>query len=212
MQNRTRQLLFIFSLILTTQLVTAQALKGDNEHARTWNAFADKALELHNKLIKKKQVEVKSRLGGYAGTPDFYKEEQFIDKATGKLISLVQWERENPTLMHTIEVYVRDDKGRVTRDYVAAYLPTYRNAPTQTLVSFHAYNGNLHGFRSFDASGYRVVERCTGSLNGQEVNMLLDEDEIVDALHGNTNVMQQADYKACFKGLPEKPGKYLTPQ
>ena len=70
------------------------------------------------------------------------------------------------------------------RDYVAAYLPTYRNAPTQTLVSLYSYNGDLKAYRTFDATGDRINERCEGTLNGQDVNFMLDEDEIIAALGG----------------------------
>lgn len=206
------RLLLIMVFILPVSLSVAVAVKVDNKHVRTWNAFADNTLKLHRKLIKGKEVKIETSVGGYSGMPDFFQEEKFMDKKTGKLISVVQWERENPEVMHTIEVFVHNKKGQIIRDYVAAYLPAYRNAPTQTLVSFHKYNGKLHAFRSFDASGEIIVERCEGSYKGQEVNLLLDEDEIYAALDGNSKAMEQPDYKACFKGLRDEPGKYLRPQ
>ena len=122
-------------------------------------AFANNVLQLHKKLTANKDIEIKKQHGGYSGNPDFYLEEAFYDKKTGMLISKVQWEKNTADLMHTIEVFIYDDKGRITRDYAAAYLPSYRNAPTQTLVSLHNYNGKLHAFRSFDASGYLVVQK-----------------------------------------------------
>jgi len=70
----------------------------------------------------------------------------------------------------------------------------------------------LHAFRSFDASGYRVIERCTGSLNGQNVNLLLDEDEIYEALGDSQGIMASEIYQACFGDLQTGAGKYLTPQ
>lgn len=187
-------------------------MKVDNVHVRTWNKFAADALALSEKLIAEIPHTVKTKIGGYAGKPEFYKEDAYYDKRNDKLISRVQWERENPTVLHTIEVYIRDPQGRVMRDYIAAYLPLYHNAPTQTLMSFHQYNGELHAFRSFDASGDRIVERCTGKLKGKDLDLLLDEDEIYAAIEGRSNVMEQADYQACFKGMPQEPGKYLTPQ
>ena len=199
-------------LILPVSMTNAESLKGDNEFARICNTFADETLELHQKLIDGKDVKVEESIGGYHGTPDFYQQEKYFDKTTGKLISIVTWERENPELLHTIEVFVRDKKGRVIRDYAAAYLPTYRNAPTQTLVSLHRYNDDLHAFRTFDAVGDRIVDRCEGTHKGKKINLLMDEDEIYDALHGDSKAMEHPDYKACFKGLAEKPGIYLTPQ
>ncbi len=199
----------MITLLLFISATNAQALKADNEFARICNLFADNVLELHQKLIDQTEFKVEKSVGGYHGNPEFYEQEKYIDKKTGKVISIVTWESDNPENLHTIEVFVRDSKGRVIRDYAAAYLPTYRNAPTQTLISFHVYNGDLHAFRTFDAVGDRLVERCTGKLKGKEVNLLLDEEDLLDAIHGDSEIMQQPVYKACFKGLPAKGGDYL---
>lgn len=201
----------IFLIAFDSVALADDSLKADNEHARVWNKFADDVLALHKKLTSEIKHTVKKRVGGYFGQEKFYNEEAYYDKKN-RLISRVQWERENPESMHTIEVFVRDKSGRVIRDYAAAYLPTFRNAPTQTLISFHAYNGKLHAFRTFDASGARIVERCTGKLGKQEVNMILDEDEIYEALDGESGRMEQPDYVACFKGIPEEAGQYVQPQ
>ena len=202
----------VFIFLLSGIAFADEMKKVTSSHAQVWNKFADDILALHQQLIKDKPHIMKTRIGGYSGMKDFYKEESYYEKSNNNLISRIQWELENPKALHTIEVFIRDAQGRVIRDYTAAYLPTYRNAPTQTLVSFHKYNGELHSFRTFDASRARIVERCTGKLAGKEVNMLLDEDEIYAALEGKSNVMERADYKACFGGLSEKPGKHLTPQ
>ncbi len=213
MRNKLQIIFTCGMLMFAAEAVIAdEAMKSDNEHARVWNQFASDVLSLHEKLIKSKAHTVKTKIGGYFGNKKFYKEETYYDKKNKKLISRVQWERENPENLHTIEVYVRDDKGRVLRDYVAAYLPTYRNAPSQTLISFHNYNGKLHAFRTFDASGARIVERCTGTLGKQKVNMLLDEDEIYEALDGSSDRMEQPDYIACFKDMPEELGEYIQPK
>lgn len=213
MRNAT----FLFGLIAIVITFSSyshadEKTQVDNKHVRTWNKFADDILLLHKRLIGLTAHTVKTRIGGYSNIKDFYKEDSFYDKQNDKLISRIQWERDNPKALHTIEVFIRDELGRVIRDYTAAYLPTYRNAPVQTLVSFHQYNDDLHAFRTFDASGARIVERCTGKLNNKEVNMILDEDEIYDALEGNSTIMEQADYQACFDGLTAQPGKYLTAQ
>jgi hypothetical protein len=199
-------------LISVAALATADTVKVDNKHVSTWNKFANDILLLHKRIQKEKKLEVFTRTGGYFGNPDFYIEETYTDMSTGELVSRVLWERENPNNLHSIEVFVLDKQGRVIRDYAAAYLPTYRNAPTQTLVSFYAYNGDLEAYRTFDATGDRIGERCTGTLRGKEVNFILDEDEIAAALDGFSDRMEQTDYKSCFKGLREKPGKYITPQ
>lgn len=203
---------FLLLILMPVTTLHAEVLKADNEFARICNMFADNALELSQRLIDQRDVKVVKSTGGYHGNPDFYAEEKYIDKKNGKVISIVTWELENPENLHTIEVFVRDDKERVIRDYAAAYLPTYRNAPTQTLISLHQYNGKLHAFRTFDAVGDRILDRCIGTLNGKEVNLLLDEDDLIEAIHGTSDIMELSEYKACFKGLPEKAGDYLTPQ
>ena len=212
---KTKNLAFLLcamSVCITSYASADVSMKEDNVHVRTWNKFAADCLALNKQLLAQIPHTEKTSLGGYAGMPEFYKEVTYYDKRNNKLISRVQWEREDPEQLHTIEVYVRDKQGRVIRDYTAAYLPKYHNAPTQTLLSFHTYNGDLHAFRTFDATGDRIVERCTGTFKGKDVNMLLDEDEIYAAIEGRSEVMEQADYQACFAGMPDKAGKYLTPQ
>ena len=158
----------ILASILPVMLVSisftssADSLKGDNVHARTWNKFANDILLLHKKIMKERKLKEFTRTGGYFGNPDFYIEETFTDMKTGEVVSRVLWERENPENLHTIEVFIFDKKGRVIRDYVAAYLPTYRNAPTQTLISLYAYNGNLKAYRTFDATGDHLFTHTTG--------------------------------------------------
>lgn len=202
--------LIVTGLFVPAMLQAAQSMKEDNVHVRTWNTFADNVLQLHHQLVDDKPgIEVKSTTGGYANNPDFYKEEQYY--RDGRLVSEVRWEIDNPEQMHTIQVYIHDDKGRVIRDYTAAYLPTYRNAPSQTLITLHGYHGGLHAFRTFDASGYRIVERCDGTLHGKPVHILLDEDEIDMAESEPGSIMETEAYQKCFAGLQLKAGEYLTP-
>ena len=186
-----------------------EPMKGDNVHARVWNKFASDSLALHKKLTDGKNHQVKKSVGGYANVKNFYTEYSYRYK--GKLVSQVQWEKDDPKTLHTIEVFVHDKKGRVVRDFMAAYLPFYRNAPTQTLISFHHYTGNLHSFRSFDATGDIVLERCMGkNAKGQTVNMLLDED---DLYNDPDELIGSKEYNNCFAGLKqEKLGKFIVPQ
>jgi len=200
---------FFLILVVSQSVYANQNLQQDNQHVQGWNKFVDDALALHAKLTANKKLDIKNRVGSYATNKDFYIESQYYDK--GRLISQLQWEKDKPKKIHTIEVYVRDNKGRVIRDFMAAYLPQYRNAPIQTLISFHHYNNNLHAFRSFDASGEIVLERCTGTnAQGQVVNLLLDENEL---FNDNEGVMESAKYESCFKGLKQNElGKYIIPQ
>ncbi len=204
-----RMVSLLFLLLMTT-VHAAEAMKQDNQHIRTWNTFADNVYQLHQQLSQIEGVTVQTRIGGYAGMPEFYREEQFY--LGDRLIGTVQWEQAQENVLHSVEVFIHNEQGRVIRDYSAAYLPTYRNAPTQTLISLHRYQDQLHAFRSFDASGYRIIERCNGNLEGREVNILLDEDEIDEALGDPGSIMESAEYRACFGDLQTEAGKYLLPQ
>ncbi|MCK4865064.1 MAG: hypothetical protein KAT06_06515 [Gammaproteobacteria bacterium] len=201
--------LILMLSFISSSIFATEAMKGDNKHVRVWNKFADDSLKLHKKLTDGKKLEVKTSIGSYANVKDFYIEHRYFDK--GRLISQVQWEKDDPSILHTIEVFVHNKKGRVVRDFMAAYLPFYHNAPTQTLISIHHYNNELHAFRSFDASGDIVLERCMGKgNNGQSVNILLDED---DLYNDDDNIMSSTDYKQCFAGFTQdKLGKYIIPQ
>lgn len=215
MQN----LKIVFVVLLAFPLAVIAAddskMKEDNQHIRNWNGFANNILKLHHKLIKKHKHHTRKSAGGYSGNKDFYIEENYVSRKTGKVFSKVQWEKDNPDVMHTIEVYMHDDKGRVIRDFMAAYLPGYNNAPVQTLISFHQYSdkpGNkLHGFRSFDASGDRLLERCEGEYKGKPYEFLMDEDDLYHA-DMNGNPIDEKIYALCVGKLPEKLGKFILPQ
>lgn len=202
----------IFGLLFTGQLY-AEQIKEENKHVRTWNEFAYKILTLHQQKVKNKNIKVIKSKGGYPHIKDWhYKEEKHLDKDTGNLITLIQWDSDKTNQIHSIEHYIYDKQGRVIRDFTAAFLPSYHNAPTQTLISLHAYQNDLHAFRTFDASGYRIVERCQGKYQGKSLEMLLDEDEIAETQYGQDSVMDTAVYKACFSSLPVEVGVYLDPQ
>lgn len=204
--------LLLTSGLLFISLAVFAEVKEDNLHVRTWNQFAQDILKFHQSRIKDMDVVVKEDIGGYSHLSDFYIEKKYF--SDNKHIATIMWEKENPELLHSIEVLVRDSRGRIIRDYVAAYLPSYRNAPTQTLISLHNYHKQLHAFRTFDASGYRIIERCTGLYKGKEINFLLDEDEIAEALedsHTGKGPMMSAHYKACFGELQQDVGIYLRP-
>lgn len=196
----------------TSAALSAERMREDKTHVRTWNAFAQECLELHERQVAEHEVRSESRVGGYAGEPEFYREVTYYDAETGNVLSKVQWEREDPKSLHAVEVYIHDEQGRILRDYAAAFLPTYRNAPVQTLINLHNYNDGLHGFRQFDASADRIYEYCEGSYQGKPVQIRLFEDQLVGSDDDVEALMQSAEYEACFGDLPERVGKYLTPQ
>lgn len=209
MLRQQLQITFLSTLLLMGSAQATDPMKTDNKHVQIWNKFARDCLKLHHDLTDNKNYRVTTRVGGYANAKNYYIEKQYFDK--NRLVSRVLWEKQNPKKLHTIEVFVHDKKGRVIRDYTAAYLPSYENAPSQTLITFHHYQGNLHAFRTFDASGEMTLERCTGkNAKGQNISIMLDDNEL---LNDPDDIMSTSEYKTCFKGLKQETlGKYIIPQ
>ena len=190
--------LILLSAVLAT---TASAtVRPDDRIARQWNQFVDNLIKLNEHLIKQSPHEEKWRIGGYSNEPRFFDEVTYTNSATDKVTSIVQWERANPSAVHSIEIKLRDNQGRVIKDFSASYLTKHRNAPIQTLITIHYYNKQLHGFRVFDASLNRIYEVCRGKLNGKTINIDIDDDygELSEALENPKGIMNSKTYKACF--------------
>jgi len=183
-------------------------MREDKVHIKTWNQFADRLLQLHRLQIANTAVETRQSFGGYAGMKDFYKEVVYTDRKSRKVLSTVQWVTEHPDVMHTISVNIYDDKGRLIRDYLAAYLPVHRNAPIQTLINLHHYNGGLHAFRQFDASGNKIYEKCRGRFANKKVDLSLWED---DFYLKDKQVFETKLYHACFDKIPENYERFSNP-
>lgn len=191
---------------------TVKSLVVNLTHSERWNLFADRLLKLHKKIINENNVRVAEKLGGYHNRPDFFKDVQYIDRKTNRLLSRVLWETRNPELVHSMEIYYYDKQGRVIRDYGVSYLTSGRAAPMLTMINFHSYKGGLHAFRQFDASNNRELERCEGKDNGKNVDIVLDGSDILEFEDLPKSIMTSRQYKKCFSGLPKTAGKYLTPQ
>ena len=187
--------------------VSQEAMTEDKAHVKSWNDFADACVALHERQLAGTRAREETRMGGYAGRPEFYKEHAYYDADSGLLLSRMQWEASHPDRLHACEVYVHDEEGRVVRDYAVAYLPDMRNAPVQTLINLHHYGDGLHAFRQYDASGDPIYEYCEGAWNGKTVRLQLFEEDI----YGNSPMMSLPEYEACFQTLPNRPGEYLRP-
>jgi tetratricopeptide (TPR) repeat protein len=189
-------------------------LKEDAKQVKTWNQFADRLYQLHKHLLRGKQVRITEKTGGYGGVTgprDFYVEKKYFDKTNNRLLSRIQWEKDNPDTIHVIEVFIYDEHGRVQRDYLAAYLPGFRNAPIQTLINLHSYNDGLHAFRQFDASGERIYERCSGGFFDETVNISLEDYQLSPYTPTRPAVMDTEAYLACFQGVSTSADAYLDP-
>jgi len=197
---------------LTFAADNQRTMKEDKKHVDNWNDFAGQLLALHKKQISRYEIKTSEKAGGYADNPDYYNEVTYTDKKTGNVISVVQWEKSNPENVHSMEVYVYDDKGRLTRDYGVGFLPFHRNAPIQTLINIHDYNKDLHAFRQFDGSSDIIYQYCEGRFEGKKVEMRLFEDDLVATDYDARQLLKSPLYKACFDGIRKQPGKYMQPQ
>lgn len=181
----------------------------DEDHVTSWNRFAGKAYDLHQRQIAGRAVHQTEVAGTYNGTAArgySYKEISYHDARTGLLLSRVRVDRDRPKILHIVEVFLYDEQGRVARDFAALYLPWSQNAPMRTMINVHQYNRDLHAYRQFDASGERVYEQCKGMHAGEKVDISLEQQEI-----GPVTTASDA-YQACFAGVQQTAGVYLSPQ
>lgn len=181
----------------------------DEDHVASWNRFAGKAYELHQRQITSRTIRQTEVAGVYYGTAASgyrYKETSYYDAHSGLLLSRVRVDRDRPKVLHIVEVFIHDEQGRVARDFAALYLPWSQNAPLRTLINVHQYNRELHAYRQFDASGERVYEQCKGTHAGKKVDISLEQQDI-----GPATTASDA-YQACFAGVQQTAGIYLSPQ
>jgi tetratricopeptide (TPR) repeat protein len=205
-------ILFLFtseSVIAKTETTTTikepQKMTVDLQHIRTWNKFTDSLYKIHQQQLKQFDIQSTSVTGGYPTNKNYYIETRYFDKKSKRLLSTIQWEKENKNNIHTIEIYKYNNQGQVIRDYLSAYLPKYRNAPIQTLINIHYYNDKLHSYRQFDASGYLIYEQCEGQFFNEKILLSIDEDEF------NDDIIDSEEYLACFNKASSNIGKYLNP-
>lgn len=203
-------ILFLFAFNLqASDGLNKYKMQEDELHIKNWNEFADRVLQLHRLQIANKKVRIKERIGGYMGQEEFYLEQVFTEKKwKGKVISTVQWELEKRDQMHMVAVNIYDKKGRLIRDYLAAYLPHHRNAPIQTLINLHYHGKGIHSYRQFDASGYKIYEYCSGSIGKEKVRLSLWEDEFYKE---NNPVFDTVSYQMCFGNLPKTSSQFSNP-
>lgn len=211
MKLTIRSLMLFLAWGVAIPVSAATVLKEDAEHVRNWNRFADRLYILHKHQLQNHDIFKRQVTGGYASRPEFYTEVSYYDRKTDRLLSRIQWETRRPDTIHTIEVYIYDKQGRLQRDYLAAYLPRFRNAPVQTLINLHYSDKELKAFRQFDASGDRIYEQCRGRYFGKHVMLALEDYEIPSVIGYMPKNLSRELYDACFSEISAEAGKYLNP-
>lgn len=181
----------------------------NTQHIDSWNRFADRVMAFQARQIAGRDLRVEERVGKYGGEAAKglkFRERRFIDRNSGKLLSVVRTDHANTEDTQIGEVYIHDEAGRLVRDYAFIYLPWARGAPIRTFVNLHHYPENLHAYRQFDASGVVTFEYCKGIVDGVPVDFRISEDESWGE-QGTPN-----HYRACFAALPRQAGTYLDPR
>lgn len=184
-------------------------MQEDRQQVRGWTRFFNSLVKTHHWYQQNRSLRQVTADGGYATHPDFYREVSYFDGDSDRLLSRIRWTKDKPDEIHMIEIFVYDAQGRVSRDYLAAWLPDYRNAPVQTLINFHNYNDDLHAFRQFDASGALIYEQCQGRYFNEEVMLSIEEHELEQYRDESGQVFET--YLACFEMLPKQLGEYEHP-
>jgi len=195
-------------ILFVAGLICATAVQAETQAVR-WNRFAEQVYQLHIKTIAAQPTRTEETTQAYEGDMAknyTYRETQYFSANSGKLLSKLRVDQDDPSKRYYLEVNVLDNQGHVARDYIALYLPWSMSQPARTFISLHAYPGELHAFRQFNASGQRFLELCEGRLNGKTVMLLFEEAEL-----DKTPEPSEA-YRACFGGLPLQAGEYLNPQ
>ena len=203
---------FLLSAVLAAYPIIASSASTSVEvneaQVRQWNRFAETLMELHNKAVMDHDIQESEETGRYGG--EFakrftYREVSYRDVKSGRLLSRIRRDQDDPNKVQMIDVFIYDSSGRIIRDYTAIYFPWARNAPTRTFINLHQYRDGLHGFRQFDASGNRLYEQCRGKFSGSDIDLSLEDYRI------DSKVTETSAYRACFGNLPDTAESYLIP-
>ncbi|HSO06019.1 MAG TPA: hypothetical protein VLW45_02190 [Pelomicrobium sp.] len=173
-----------------------------------WTRFGREVHELLQRELAGREIRTEESRGDYYGVAAAgygWRAVRYVDAVSGRLLGIIHYDRDRPEVVHFVEAYVYDERGRVVRDYAAVYLPWRTHRPARTFVNLHAYNGGLHAFRQFDALGNHLRDQCEGTFRGRAVSLSLDENDIYDGPPPDEL------RRACFAGLPEQAGAYLKP-
>lgn len=184
------------------------------DRAQRWQQFSKSLAAMHEQRTRETKCATSETVGGYGGTiadPAFYTEVRYVEKATGRLLAQVKTENKPPHLPHVMQLYVYDDKGRLKREYTAAYLPDRSETPVQTLIDIYAYADGLQAYRQFNASDELIYEQCLGEFEGKPVRIAWEDLDIPDKIESHGDEAFRKSYQACFQTLDMTAGPYLDP-
>ena len=184
-----------------------KSVKENTSQVSHLNAFVDDLMRIHRHRLNTRNIKHIETVGGYKDMPEHFRDAEYRDANTDRLLSRIRWENKPSGLPEMIEIFFYDKQGRVSVDYMAIYMPGHRNAPFQALINVHGHDDALTAFRQFDAFGDRLFERCKGDFFGDTVDLFLDEMDIPPDPKDVSNEL----YVACFGLLPVTADKFLDP-
>ncbi len=215
---------FFSTIVLTVllSLITGCQTKAENgiklspdleEMYKGLNSFVDDLYVLHKKRLEGREFYITEEVGGYGGLTndlDFYKQVNYYDSKSKRLLSTIKWEKKNPDNIHMIDLFLYDNQGRLKRKYAAAYLPSRRVSPLETLISLHYYRNNTHSFREFDIHDVRIYEQCNDITDEKNIYFAFHYEDIPDS-YQELDVEKHDKYRACFEHASSTVEPYNSP-
>lgn len=177
------------------------------------NGFVDEIYTLHKERLQRREFYTIEEVGGYGGLTndlEFYNKVDYYDSESKQLLSTIKWEKNNPKNIHTIDLYVYDEQGRLKRNYSASYLPSRRISPLETLITLHYYNDIYHSFREFDSSNIQTYEQCNDVNDIKKTYIAYHYEDIPDT-YQDILPEKQKIYRACFDHTENTVGLYISP-
>ncbi len=200
--------LLAFATMLVPHVVEAKSSVQENRNqVESLNAFADELLTIVAHWGRSDGVKTTERISGYSGMPAYFREVEYLDSASGRLLARVRWINKTPDLAQMIELFMHDGQGKLVADYYVSYLADYRNAPMYALINLHQTDSDLGAFRQFDLFGDILFEQCRGEFFGEKVDFSIDS---FDPAFSADNIAAEL-YASCFGFLPLSLGKYTHP-
>ena len=194
---------YVTAAMLLLACACAQGAGGEREK------FHKAVYALHEKLIAQHSVRTTEEAGKYNGVAaagERYLIISYYDTASGRLLSRIQRNAEDPNEIHISEVNIYDAKGTLIRDYLSSAPPWRPNYPSNAYINLHHYNGKLHSWRQFEITGEVNYESCDGELDGKRVRIGLDWTDIKPPR------TETPEYHACFDGMSNDWRSFVDPK
>ena len=170
----------------------------DKAQVLAWNRFAKGLYDAHRQLIDGRSIRKEERVGGYARHPRYYREISYFEPSSDRLLARVRWERDRPSILHSVELFIYSPDGRLIRGLWRLLSARGTKCPHTDLDQFFItakptcmrFGSSMHR-----ANGSSRSARAAGSANLSSIEI---EEPLIATPASLTN---SEAYTACF-GLP----------